>query len=128
MIPQFKELGSQQTRGEYMDRRRSTRYRLSATVNFHWKDEEGLRRQGGGSPRDVSEKGIFVVSDTCPPVGAALRLHVFFYARLDNLQLQMQAKAEVLRVEFGDELVGRGGFAALIKTLDLRNLKTAGQG
>ncbi len=106
-----------------MDRRRHIRYSLKGTVNFCWKDEGGLR-QGEGFTREVSEAGMFVLTDTCPPVGATARLDVLFHSLLAYSQVHMQAKAQVLRVEPSSDAATVGGFAATIKALVLHSRKT----
>jgi hypothetical protein len=56
--------------------RHAMRFPLAAPVAFWWSDENGIRRNGEGSCRDISENGVFVFSPVCPSVGSSIKLTV----------------------------------------------------
>ena len=100
--------------------RKSMRYPVKAPVSFWWKDENGNRRQGAGTSRDVSETGTFVFALGCPPVGADIALRIFLVALPGATRiLRMEVDGRVLRVE---EATGSGrcGFAVLTEDAILR--------
>ncbi len=104
-----------------MDRRRTTRYKLTAPVNFSWRNPGGSHHKGEGFTRDISSEGAFILTDTCPPPGALIQIEVLFHAMERGSVLKMRAQGEILRVE----AVGGGdpnaGFAAVCKSFVLRN-------
>ena len=94
-----------------MDRRLRTRFDLTAPVTYSWKERRGVRRTGRGATRDVSERGLFVLSDSCPPVGTVIQFEVSFSFR-DNSEIRMKAKGKVVRVQADGNGDGVRGFAA----------------
>ncbi len=106
-----------------MERRTRTRYNLSAPVSFLWKNRGGSRHRGEGFTRDVCSGGVFVFTDTYPPLNAGLQIEVMFPSLEAGSALQMRAQGQVLRVEPIGEGEKRGGFAAVCKTFVLRNKK-----
>ena len=111
-----------------MERRQHTRYDLSASVAFFWKNQGGSRHDGEGFTRDLSEGGMFVFTDNPPPVGTIVRIDVFFPPFKTGAALQVKAKCEVLRLESSAAGETRGGFAAISKSFVLRNNPTGGLG
>ncbi|MHB8616342.1 MAG: PilZ domain-containing protein [Candidatus Acidiferrales bacterium] len=103
-----------------MDRRQHTRFDLSAPVTYFWKEQGSIRRAGRGTTRDVSECGLFVVTDSFPPAGAVIEFEVSFSFR-DDSQIQMKAKGEVVRVDANGNAAAVHGFAAATKVLWLCN-------
>jgi hypothetical protein len=93
-----------------MDRRTEVRYQLSARVVFSWEGPEQKRFQGEGVTRDISTKGAFILTQSCPPDQAAVQMLFFlppFHGTLATARIR--AKAQVLRVEqasLGDEQCG----------------------
>jgi hypothetical protein len=116
------------TSGERVERRRHTRYDLSATVAFVWKNRGGSRHQGEGFTRDLSEGGMFIFTDNAPPVGTLLRVDLFFPPLKTGSILQVKSKCEVMRVEPSEPGEARGGFAVLSKSFVLRNSQTGSSG
>jgi hypothetical protein len=99
-----------------MDRRRQNRYQLNASVTFLWKGSEGGRCHGKGHLRDISESGVFVVTDTQPPTGVMVFLDVLFDPFLDGSTVGLDSKGEVIRSEASHETGSHCGFAAIMKT------------
>jgi len=103
-----------------MDRRQHRRFDLSAPVTYAWRKKGEGRRTADGITRDVSEMGLFVVTDSPPPLGSVVRFEVSFVFR-DNSQVQMRARGKVLRVETDKKANSDQGFAARTKTLWFSN-------
>lgn len=93
-----------------MDRRQHRRFDLKAPVTFTWR-AKGETRRADGVTRDVSETGLFVVTDFPPPSGTVVRVEVSFPLREDS-QIQMKAQGKVVRVEAGGYSNTVQGFAA----------------
>ena len=95
-----------------MDRRERRRFDVSAPVTYVWTNSDTTEHSGAGVTRDVSEIGVFIIADTLPPVGAAIRFEVSFSFR-DDSQIEMRSRGKVLRVvEATGEGNMRRGFAA----------------
>lgn len=101
------------------EQRRSKRYDLGALVSFFWK-EEGNHHLGAGFMRDVSIRGVFVVTSTLPPIGTAVRLEICFESSLTDSPLVILAKGQVCRVELDIHNGGNSGFAASTKRFKLQ--------
>jgi PilZ domain len=97
--------------GGHVDRRGLTRFRLRATVICRWKDEEGGAHEIDGLARDISMRGVYVVSSVPPPAGIQLGVEVLLPPLRPGLQqVQLQCDGEVVRVERG---VPTSGFAVI---------------
>jgi hypothetical protein len=94
--------------------RKAIRFPLEASVTFYWKGENGMEQRGAGHSRDISEHGVFVFSDECPPAGTKIGLNILLPEFSDIAHgLRMQIEGRVLRV---DERQGEQrvcGFAVL---------------
>jgi PilZ domain len=104
-----------------MDRRRHERFYLEAPLSFSWNDPEGVRHRHPGLLRDMSGSGVFVSTDDSPPQGARIQFSMSFHSLFSGSRLVIRACAQVVRVELGAPVQGRGAFAAAIKTFTLRN-------
>jgi len=107
---------------ERMDRRHQKRFELQAKVHFSWLDAGGVRSEGQGITRDISEMGVFVQTSECPPSGAAVRLQMRATA-LSTSGLMMQTSGRVVRVEPSAQAAPATGFAAATRSLKLRDCK-----
>jgi PilZ domain len=96
-----------------MDRRQNQRFDLNAPVTYFWTKEENVQATGHGITRDVSQSGLFVLTDSFPPVGTAIELELSFHLHDDSLQ--MRASGSIVRVEAGVGASGAQGFAAVMK-------------
>jgi hypothetical protein len=105
------------------ERRQATRYALNAPVSFSWEKPGHVYHQAAGVTRDICEKGIFVLTDMCPPPDAALQIEVCFPAVGNGTTVQMLTRARVLRLELVDGGKTPGGFAVFCKSFALRNRK-----
>src|SRR5215469_14975770 len=52
--------------------RRGQRYIIDSKVWFNWQTTDGRWLEGEGITRDISEDGLFVLTDTIPTVGAPI--------------------------------------------------------
>jgi hypothetical protein len=96
-------------------------------VSFFWREREGIRLEGNGFTRDVSERGVFVLTDTQAPLGEAIQLEIVFCSPGTNSMLRMIAKGQVLRVEPGSRSAKTGGFGAATSPLVLSNCLADGR-
>lgn len=94
-----------------MDRRQGNRYDLKASIEFSWTDLEGNRHREEGLTRDISEFGIFVVTNCRPPLGAQVSFEVSFPSESAQA-VRLQASGPVVRLETPNESEGQCGFAA----------------
>ena len=99
--------------GIAVELRKSRRYRLPAPVSFVWERPDGQLQEGKGTIRDISDRGVFIITDTVPPVGAHLDVDVHLPSLdVSSGAVQLHGEGVVVRVETGaDE--GRG-FAARV--------------
>jgi PilZ domain-containing protein len=105
-----------------MSRRQYNRFALRGSVSFSWRELEGLRLEGYGFTRDISERGVFVVTDAHVPLHEAVRIEIVFQSPGSNSVVRMTAEGQVLRVEAGSRTETVGGFAAAIRSLALGTL------
>lgn len=96
------------------------RFPVKTPAAFWWIDTQGTLQQGKGYTRDVSERGVFVVSDACPPLGVRVRLH-FCLDPSTTYSLGIDVDGHVLRLD--DISAGRVpcGFAILNDATKLRS-------
>jgi len=107
-----------------MDRRHHKRFDLQATARFSWKDAGGARFEGQGLTRDISEKGVFVLTPHVPPSGTAVRLEVRASSRSGSALL-IQSRGQVVRVEDAARTQAGLGFAAATRSLKFRDCNPA---
>jgi hypothetical protein len=58
------------------DRRKSARHLITGRVWFQWQSAEGVWFDGVGTTRDISQAGVFVESESIPPVTSTIKLIV----------------------------------------------------
>jgi hypothetical protein len=95
------------------ERRKSIRYRLNAPVIFRWKGPDKERFQGEGVTRDMSITGAFIVTATCPPPNAVVKMEVLLPLSDGASKAQMRADMTVLRVDHDTAGNSRSGFSAV---------------
>ena len=92
--------------------RRAIRYSLAAPVVFTWTAPGAHRFQGAGVTRDVSKVGAFVLTSSCPPVGAIVKMEILFPSfRIAGQSLKLLAEGRVVRVEHPAHSEAGNGFA-----------------
>jgi hypothetical protein len=56
--------------------RRARRYLLSVPALFTWAPPDGKPRNGKGVTRDINALGVYVQTDSLPPVGARVQMEI----------------------------------------------------
>jgi hypothetical protein len=111
-MAQLVQRNQQHYRVTAMDRRTEVRYQLGARVVFSWEGPEQERFQGEGVTRDISTKGAFILTQSCPPPQAAVQMLLFlppFHGTVATARIR--AEAQVLRVEQAPPSEQQSGFA-----------------
>jgi hypothetical protein len=93
---------------------------MNASVLFRWNGPEDEHCQGEGITRDMSVAGAYILTATCPPPNAVIRMEVFLPLSDGGSKALMQADMMVLRVEHEVEGNNRSGFSAVGKGFSLR--------
>ena len=101
--------------------RTAIRFPLRATVTFSWRDHEGTIHDGNGESRDISEQGVFVLSNSCPPVGSRVTVRILLEEPPEVTRaLRMQVNGHVLRIDEGSAGAACNGFAIVSDETILR--------
>jgi hypothetical protein len=94
------------------DQRMSIRFGLRAEVTFCWLDHDGISRYGKGRTRDISTKGVYVLSSNWPPNGTSVAMNVDIPLSTGQSRfLQIEVEGKVVRIEPIGSMRDRGGFA-----------------
>lgn len=95
-----------------MNLRKAERYSVKAAVSFWW-DSDGEVQEAGGTTRDISSYGVFVVSTLLPPIGEYLEIDVYLPSLPGTEKsIEMHGGGKVVRASTeGSET----GFAAQIE-------------
>src|ERR1700733_14884994 len=56
--------------------RKSNRYALRAPVLVEWAPQNGEPQSGQGVTRDINTFGVYIVTETLPPVGALVQMDI----------------------------------------------------
>lgn len=105
----------------WLEQREHVRYGVRALVDFEWTDE-GVLRRGRGFTRDINAKGMFIYSDSAPPMKADLRVRVSFVPFAQTLtKVQLRANSLVVRVEPSSTPGTDQGFAILNRSYELHD-------
>lgn len=105
---------------DWLERRQQVRFQIHAVVEFEWFDGEGVRHRGRGLTRDISSKGLFILSDSRPPTKVDLQAEVFFGSISgSDTNLQLRTRAVVIRMESASRIGAHDGFAVLNKSYKL---------
>lgn len=120
-----------------IEQRKTKRYRLSARALFEWASHGGEPQGGQGVTRDINASGVYVVTDTLPPVGALIQLEVLLPKLADpGVGMSLAGEGVVLRVEprrSRSTKISDAGFAASVHFYPeatesaLSHLETSGQ-
>jgi hypothetical protein len=98
-----------------VERRNAIRYRLDIPVVFRWQDGSGIRLNGEGVTRDVSEVGAYVFTARCPPLQTEVEIEIVVPPLHGAPKAWLKGIMQVLRVEAGPG--GEGGFSLAGKAL-----------
>jgi len=106
------------------ERRRAVRYELQVPVAFIWENAEGGKFQAEGVTRDISDVGVYVLSEKCPPMKSKVRVEVML-AQQGIAGASLKGNMWVLRVEDGPEGFDGCGFALAGTTFSLSDAARA---
>lgn len=99
--------------------RRAKRYRLTAPAIFLWAPQDGMPQSGEGVIRDINTFGVYVLTDSLPPIGARVQMEIMLPTLTDTGSgMHLQGEGVVLRGEpRGSKGAGssRAGFAASVQ-------------
>jgi hypothetical protein len=85
------------THGE--ERRKSVRYPINGLVQFQWRGADGQSYDAIGTTCDIGRGGVFIESDSIPPVASVLKLIVTLPAESKgDVTLQLGGIGVVLNV------------------------------
>ena len=102
--------------------RKGQRYIIASKVWFNWQTKDGRWLEGEGITRDISEDGLFVLTDTLPTVGALIVVVVEMPAlKMLPRPITYRGSGKIVRIE--PELGGVCGFAAAV-TFDNESVTT----
>ena len=91
--------------------RRAKRYLLSVPALFTWALQEKKPRNGNGVTRDINALGVYIQTDSLPPVGARVQMEIVLPKLADSSPgMHLQGEGVVLRCESGQAT--KRGFAA----------------
>jgi hypothetical protein len=107
-----------------VERRHAIRYELQIPVAFFWENATGGKFQGEGVTRDISEAGVYVFTEECPPPKSKVRVEIML-AQPGIASASLKGKMQVRRVEATTEKSGRCGFALGGKTFSLSSTSAA---
>ena len=82
-----------------MDRRKDERHAVSGTAWFQWEDCAGEHREQTGSLRNVSALGLFVETNSPPPMGTEISIQFDFSGSDISPAVWIKAKGQVTRIE-----------------------------
>jgi hypothetical protein len=95
-----------------LEHRKQIRHVLGARAVFSWvvPDHERLEREG--VTRDISESGAFIVTTSCPPALASVRVELFLPPLHGTVAtLRLRAEMRVIRIEQAPPGDQQSGFA-----------------
>lgn len=95
-----------------IDVRHHIRYPLRAPVSFSWFSSEGAQREARGNSRNIGEGGAYIVTRSCPPLGAQIILAFRFRELPEFAGFQrLEMNGQVIRIEILPDDKGMWGFA-----------------
>ena len=97
-----------------VERRKHRRFKLRAPVQFLWKSSGAGRQSAEGNTCDISPHGVFVQTQSCPPLGTNVQIDVFLVNNSGS-PIVMRASGNVVRIEKAQESLP--GFAVPIKKI-----------
>jgi len=96
-----------------MERRKATRYAVSAPAFYWWERADGTLEEAQGTTLDICDRGVFVLAKRLPPRGVHVELDVHLPAVSETSRsVQLRGEGTVLRTS-GHGTVG-SGFAATV--------------
>jgi len=94
--------------------RKAKRYPLRVPVTFCWEDEGGILQEAQGTTLDISDRGLFVISDLLPQVGTHLEVDVYLPSvRGEPKSVRLRGEGKVVRATKKGPESGFGAEVAL---------------
>jgi hypothetical protein len=91
---------SKSKENEKVKQRELPRVPVGAAAEFTWGESKGDKKRGKGVTRDISAKGLYLETETPPPVGSSIKLDVVLPRVRGMLKnLRMKAMGRVVRVQ-----------------------------
>lgn len=87
------------------DSRGAKRYRLAVPVSYWWPEGGNSIRSGEGITRDVSNDGVLIRGDCCPPAGVRIELKLLLPGA-DRAGRGMELRGEGFVIRVKPEVVG----------------------
>jgi hypothetical protein len=108
--------------------RRQIRYPLRAPVTFIWMGDDGVKYEGKGNSRDISEGGVYIVTRSSPPTGALVMLAIRFpyLPELDRFH-RIEMNGSVVRVDLLLDNRAGWGFAVSSERTVLQEREVEGE-
>jgi len=108
---------------QQVELRTIVRYRLGASVVFSWRGQRGAQLQGEGITRDISARGAFILTPTCPPAEVMVRMEIFLPPlREAGQSVRLLTEGRVIRIEHPAAETARDGFAVISEGFDIPEL------
>lgn len=92
-----------------VERRNAIRYRMGVPATYRWSGRDKKRNASAGTVRDMSLKGIFILSPVCPLIGANVDIEIGRPEQKGQRRRSIKARMKVVRVEPNESA---SGFAA----------------
>lgn len=94
-----------------MELRKATRYRLQVPAFYWWESADGTLQEAQGVTRDISDRGVFIVTKQLPPAGVRVEINVHLPSVNSAARsAQLHGEGTVLRAAEAE--AGESGFAA----------------
>jgi hypothetical protein len=107
-----------------LELRRTVRYSIKAPVMFIWQSPAGSLR-GEGVTRDVSGKGAYIRTPTCPPKEVTVQMKIFLPPLGPTSKpLNVTTEGQVIRIDHPAPNEKLGGFAVLSEGFALVHFDT----
>ncbi len=101
------------------NRRRHMRYPVRASIEYYWRNKQGLLCQGAGLTRNVSGDGALVVSADCPDEGDVVDLTMRVSGTRGTIAsptFSIRMQGEIVRVTRGSGVEMPAEFAVWTRT------------
>lgn len=86
---------------------------MVAPATFLWERADGLLQESKGNIRDISDRGVFVLGEITPPLGAHLDIDVYLPClEPEKSAVRLHGEGTVVRVDRSAE--STKGFAATV--------------
>jgi PilZ domain-containing protein len=95
-----------------LEHRKQIRHELGARAVFSWQGPDQGRLEREGVTRDISEAGAFIVTSSCPPARASVRVELFLPPLHGTVAtVRLRAEMRVVRIEQAPPGDQQSGFA-----------------